>query len=198
VVTSGDDIFIGGNFSSAGGSSANNIAWYNKREGWKNIGSGTNGGVFALAIGADGRLYAGGTFTVIGGVAAQNIAVWDGSTWSALGEGTNGKVAKIGIDGNNNVYAGGAFSSAGGFEVNNIARWNNGWAGLRDAGTSVLGTNNEIRAIAFDTDNTLYVGGNFDSAGGRSANRIASWNGNNWGTLGTGTSGFVQTALVAM
>jgi hypothetical protein len=36
------------------------------------------------------------------------------------------------------------------------------------------------------------VGGNFDEAGNITANRIATWNGTNWGTLGSGTSGFVQ------
>ncbi len=196
VVTEGDDIFIGGSFSNAGGTNVNNIAWYNKNDGWKNLSSGANGVVYALALASDGKLYAGGTFTSIGGVAAQNIAVWNGSSWSAIGSGTNGKVAKIGIDDNNNVYVGGTFTTAGGISVNNIARWNNGWAALRDSGTSISGTNNEIRAIAFDTNNTLYVGGNFDSAGGRSANRIATWNGSNWGTLGTGTSGFVQAIVV--
>ena len=36
---------------------------------------------------ADGSLYAGGGFTTAGGVAANNIAKWDGTTssWSALG-----------------------------------------------------------------------------------------------------------------
>ncbi|QCW99378.1 T9SS type A sorting domain-containing protein [Aggregatimonas sangjinii] len=197
VVTKGDNIYVGGSFSSAGGTSASNIAWYNKNSGWRNLSSGANGTIYALAIASDGKLYVGGTFTSIGGVAARNVAVWNGSSWSALSSGTNGKVAKIGIDGNNNMYVGGAFSTAGGISVNNIARWSSGsWAALTDSGTSVSGTNNEIRAIAFDTNNTLYVGGNFDNAGGRTANRIATWNGSNWGTLGSGTSGFVQAIVV--
>ena len=196
VVSQGDDIYVAGSFSSAGSISASRIAVYNKQDGWKTLSSGANGTVSALAVGTDGSLYAGGSFTSIGGIAAQNVAVWNGSSWSALGSGTNGRVSKIGVDGNNQVYVGGAFSTAGGFVVNNIAKWQNGWSALKDLGTSIIGTNNEIRAIAFDTNNTLYVGGNFDTAGGKSANRIASWNGNNWGTLGSGTSGFVQAIVV--
>ena len=196
VVVDGDNTYIAGSFSSAGSSSASRVAVYNRQEGWKTLSSGANGTVYALAMGTDGKLYAGGTFTTIGGASAQNIAVWNGTSWSAMGSGTNGRVSKIGVDSSNRVYVGGAFSTAGGLTANNIARWQNGWSALRDSGTSVIGTNNEIRAIAFDTNNTLYVGGNFASAGGRKANRIATWNGTNWGTLGSGTSGFVQAIVV--
>ncbi len=196
ITVDGDNTYVAGSFSSAGSISSSRIAVYNKQEGWKTLSSGANGTVYALAVATDGKLYAGGTFSSIGGVSAQNVAVWNGSSWAALGPGTNGRVSKIGVDSNNRVYVGGAFSTAGGILVNNIARWQNGWSALRDSGTSAIGTNNEIRAIAFDSNNNLYVGGNFDSAGGRTANRIATWNGSNWGTLGSGTSGFVQAIVV--
>ena len=145
---------------------------------------------------SDGKVYAGGEFTSIGGVLADNIAVWNGSNWSALDSGTNGPVAKIGIDGEDNVYVGGAFEDRRGITVHNIAMWNDGWVALTDVDTSEPGTNNEIRAIDFDENNLLIVGGNFDNAGGKTANRIATWNGSNWGTFGDGTSGFVQAILV--
>ncbi len=196
IAVNGDNVYVAGSFSLAGGIGANNIAVYNKNTGWSTLSSGANGTVKALAVTSDGKVYAGGSFTSIGGVSAQNVGVWNGNSWSALSSGTNGTVAKIGIDANNNVYVGGAFELAGGVSVSNIAKWNNGWSALVDSGTSGRGTNNEIRAIAFDTDNTLYVGGNFDSAGGKTANRIATWNGSTWGTLGQGTSGFVQAIEV--
>ena len=196
IAVNGDNVYVAGSFSTAGGIGANNIAVYNNNTGWSALSSGANGTIKALAVATDGKLYAGGSFTSIGGVSAQNVAVWNGNSWSALGSGTNGAVAKIGIDGNNNVYVGGAFEVAGGITVSNIARWNNGWSALVDSGTSGRGTNNEIRAIAFDSNNTLYVGGNFDNAGGKTANRIATWNGSTWGTLGQGTSGFVQAIEV--
>ena len=43
-----------------------------------------NGGVGALAVSGT-NLYAGGAFTMAGGVAATNIAKWNSSVWSAWG-----------------------------------------------------------------------------------------------------------------
>jgi len=45
-----------------------------------------NGTVFALAT-MGNNLYAGGSFTNMGGVPATRIAKWDGANWSALGTG---------------------------------------------------------------------------------------------------------------
>ncbi len=50
---------------------------------------GTNSTVRAFAVDALGNLYAGGFFTFAGGVAANYIARWDGTSWSALGTGIN-------------------------------------------------------------------------------------------------------------
>ena len=74
-----------GGFSTAGGSAANYIAKWNGSS-WTALGSGMNGGVYALAVSGQ-RLYAGGDFTTAGGSAANSIAKWDGSSWSALGSG---------------------------------------------------------------------------------------------------------------
>ncbi len=198
VANNGNDTYyIGGEFTNAGGVSVSNLAQYNLSSGWSAFGSGTNGKVNAIAVADKGDVYIGGDFSSVSGVPASNIAVWDGSTWSALGSGTNGPVAKLGIDGNNHVYVGGAFETAGGINVNNIAVWeNNVWSALTDVGNGVSGTNNEIRAIAFDENDNLYIGGNFDQAGGNSAPRIAVWDGSNWSTLGLGTSGFVQAIQI--
>ncbi|UOY06084.1 thrombospondin type 3 repeat-containing protein [Muricauda sp. SCSIO 64092] len=192
-----DNYYVGGEFTNAGGLTVNNLAIYNSSSGWSALGSGTNGKVNTIAIANNGDVYIGGDFSEVGGVSASNIAVWNGTNWSALGSGTNGPVAKLGIDSGNSVYVGGAFETAGGTLVNNIAVWeNNGWSPLTDSGNGISGTNNEIRAINFDENDNLYVGGNFDLAGGNSAPRIATWDGNNWGTLGLGTSGFVQAIAI--
>ena len=192
VAVEGTTVYASGSFSTAGGESANNIAVYTEGQGWQALSGGSNGRISALALDAAGRLYAGGDFTTIGGVAARNIAVWDGTSWRPLGAGTDGPVLVVGVNSDDEVFAGGAFVTAGGVTANNLARWDGTWSALTDSETGVSGTNNEVRSIAFDENDVLYIGGNFDDAGDREANRIATFDGTTWGTLGSGTSGFVQ------
>lgn len=189
-----DRLYIGGAFSEVDGLSANNIAVWDGNS-WSTLGSGANGDVNALAFDDNGDLYAGGAFTSIGGVAANNIAKWNGTAWQALGNGTSGPVAALGVDSNNKVYVGGAFVTAGSITCNNVAVWDGTWSAMTDAGNAIAGTNNEIRSIDIDGNDLVYVGGNFASAGGNTASRIATWDGSNWGTLGDGTTGFVQAIL---
>lgn len=189
------DTYVGGEFSNAGNVSANNIAKWNGTS-WSALSSGTNGRVNAVAVASNGDVYVGGNFTKAGNTNVNNIARWNGSSWQALGNGTSGPVATLVFDSQGNLYAGGVFQTAGSLTVNNVARWNGSWNRLEDANTQVAGTGNEIRSMAVDENDVLYVGGNFGVAGGNSVNRIATWNGTNWGTLGTGTSGFVQALLV--
>jgi glucose/arabinose dehydrogenase len=189
------NIYVGGDFSMAGGVLANNIA-VQTASGWSTLGSGTNGRVNAIAVDQNGDVYIGGNFTQAGGIAVNNIAKWNGSNWSALGSGTSGPVAALAVDSQNRLYVGGAFQEAGGTTVNNVAQWNGSWTALTDANTSVAGTGNEIRSMAVDENDVLYIGGNFGSVGGNTINRIASWNGSNWQGLGSGTNGFVQAIVV--
>ena len=53
------------------------------------------------------------------------------------------------------------------------------------------GMNNFVYALAWDGTN-LYVGGRFTTAGGVSANYIASWNGSAWSPLGSGMNYIVR------
>jgi hypothetical protein len=54
------------------------------------ISPGTSGLVYAVALDGEGKLYASGWFTTAGGVSANHVAMWDGSSWSALGSGMDG------------------------------------------------------------------------------------------------------------
>ena len=82
---SGQALYVGGGFESAGGVFVNNVArWNGKR--WAALGGGANGSVNALAVFDDGSgpaLYAGGNFTSAGGSAANHIAKWNGSKGGA-------------------------------------------------------------------------------------------------------------------
>ena len=67
--------------------------------------------------GSGPALYAGGGFTTAGGVPANSIAKWDGSSWSALGSGLSAHVMALAVfddGGGPALYAGGNFTIAGG------------------------------------------------------------------------------------
>jgi hypothetical protein len=92
------------------------------------------------------------------------------------------------------LYAGGTFNSAGGTAANNVAKWDGvHWSPL-GAGTS----GGWVNALAVFDDGSvpaLYAGGNFESAGGSPASKIAKWNGASWSALGPGVSAGGVSAL---
>lgn len=187
-----DKTYIGGNFTTLGGTTVNYVACL--YGGTLALGGtpGTGSYVLAMAVDAAGNLYVVGNFTTAGGGAANRVAKWDGSTWSALGTGLNGEARTIAIDVAGNVYVGGNFTTAGGGAANYIAKWNgSAWSAL---GT---GMNGIVRSIAVDPLNgtDLYVGGSFTTAGGVTVNRIAKWNGSAWSALGSGANNPVNTVI---
>jgi hypothetical protein len=189
MVVSGNDLYVGGWFTMAGGVPIRNIAKWDGTT-WSSLGGGVNWSVYALALkGSD--LYAGGFFTQAGGAGANYIAKWNGSSWSPLGEGMNAIVYTIAVFGND-VYAGGAFTQAGGVAVNYIAKWDGfGWSALQGGVTGFGGTWWSVEAMAV-YGGELIVGGQFVFAGGLPSQNIARWNGFNWLAMGNGISGVVN------
>jgi len=186
----GNDLYVGGDFTMAGGVVANRIAkWDGSR--WWALGDGISGCrddfcspiVYALSV-SESDVYVGGRFANAGGVPANGIGKWDGHIWSALGDGLrtgtyDGVVRALAVSGKN-VYAGGQFVTAGRVSAYNIARWNGqGWIAL---GGGIRGNLEEVLAISV-RGSDLYVGGVFNRAGGLSASNIAKWNGSAWSAL---------------
>ncbi len=153
LAVSGNNLYVGGFFTNAGGVSAKNIARWNGSS-WSALGSGMGGQwpeVFALAVSGN-TLYAGGSFATAGGVTANRIARWNGSSWSALGSGMNGTVYALVVSGTE-LYAGGYFTTAGGGAASHIAKWNGStWSALG------AGMNGDVYALVAGGD-TLYAGG---------------------------------------
>ncbi|MCO6438898.1 MAG: hypothetical protein J5J06_17530 [Phycisphaerae bacterium] len=167
---------------------------------------GVSGGTFpavnALAVYDDGggpALYIGGSFSQVGGVLANNIAKWNGSSWSALSFGVDAPVFAMTVynDGTGPaLYVGGMFTTAGLVTANRVAKWN---------GTSFSavggGTSSVVYALTTFNDGTgtaLYVGGSFATVGpgsGLLVNNIAKWNGTSWSKLGTQGAGSVVNSL---
>ena len=164
--------------------------------GWKPVGSGMDDAVRALTV-YNGELIAGGSFTSAGGVDANCIARWDGSSWQPLGSGITGgyytsstNVSALTVY-NGELIAGGDFNNDGHVDANCIARWDgNSWRPLGSgmSGLSWLGGWPVVNALTV-YNGELIAGGRFVKAGGVDANMIARWDGNNWQPLGSGMRG---------
>jgi hypothetical protein len=136
---------------------------------------GQDGVVRALAV-SGSNLYAGGQFTTAGGVAATNIAKWNGSSWSALGSGIGGDIPGRGVRAlavsGSDLYAAGQFTTAGGVAVANIAKWNgSSWSAL-GSGVSGEGQYGGVFALAV-LGSDLYAGGQFMTAGDKVSPNLA-------------------------
>jgi N-acetylneuraminic acid mutarotase len=122
-----------GEFTSAGGVSANNVARFNTQTNtWSSLGTGSSNGVSgvsfpvvnALAV-VGNEVFVGGAFTSAGGVSANSVARFNTqtNTWSSLGTGSsngvNGVVYALAVVGNE-VFVGGGFTSAGGVSANRV------------------------------------------------------------------------------
>ncbi len=212
---SGPALYAGGLFQHAGAIPAAGVARWDGRS-WQALGAGIGGvWVEALAVFNDGSgpaLYAGGYFSSAGGVAANNIARWDGSSWSPLGSGLDGSVmALVAFDDGTGpaLYAGGFFDIAGGVAASSIARWDgSSWSPV---GVGAACTCNDcttgcccsggpvVNALVVHDDGggpALYAGGAFATIGDVAAANIARWDGVAWSPVGGGIGGAVQELAV--
>lgn len=183
LVRHGHDVFVAGDFQHAAGLLVNHIArWNDVTRTWSPLGNGLDGSVRALAMDADGNLYAGGLFSAAGTALSNGVAKWDGTEWHSLAEGISGGsslVATIALDGSD-LYIGGNFTAAGGVPTANIARWNgSAWSPL---GEGIGGTAPSVAALAAK-DGKIYVGGRFEQAGTETAHGLALWDGTKWSAI---------------
>jgi hypothetical protein len=73
------------------------------------------------------------------------------------------------------------------------ANWQDGF-GL--PGANGLGMNGVVYALVVDGNGNVYAGGDFTTAGGTTASRIAKWNGTAWSALGLGMNAIVLALAV--
>ena len=126
-----------------------------------------------------GLLYIGGGFTVVGPVAATNVAQWNGSTWSQVGSGLNGLVRTLAVDGLGNLYAGGIFTNTA-IGATNVAKWNgSSWSALGS------GLPAQVITLVADGSGNVYAGGNFTNRTILATN-VAQWNGSSWVSMAGG------------
>ena len=128
-------------------------------------------------------------FPSLEGISVNNIARWDGEHWSALGDGVSDSlynaaaVYALASDNRGNVYAGGRFDTAGGMSASNLAKWN-GETWSEVGGGIQFGVTVKAVVTSIIADGAMvYVGGNFNAAGGAPMGSIASWNGSTWDNM---------------
>lgn len=215
----GNDLYIGGRFTTAGGISANHFAKYNiGTKQWSQVGGGVDGPVYSLARAENGAIFVGGDFDTVGTTTARDIAAWNGTKWSALGTGIeiyevfdscnerSTSVRSIATSGNQ-LFVGGVFtlvykgtgnrcSEQSYLVANHVLNYDiseGEWYLLGQGSTGVTGGNkvfaNPVSALAV-RGNTVYVGGHFSRAGNVNANNIAAFDlTSGWSALGTGVTG---------
>jgi hypothetical protein len=133
-----------------------------------------------------------GSFSRIGGLMANNVAVFDGGTWRAIGSGfSSNPQAAFAWDPQHNgrevVVVAGSFASASGVPARAVAVWNGtAWsalgAGFGQTKTGLIPYPSDFSVFGGD----LYAAGGFFESFGAPGNGIARWDGTQWRPLGPG------------
>jgi hypothetical protein len=204
-------VYAGGGFDD--GTSGQYIVEKLTNNTWSSIGGTTgstqtffNGQINSLISDSNGTLYAGGGFTDSNG---SFLAEYQNGTWSDLeGYGSGGEnffnaeIDALAVDSNNNIYAGGGFTDASG--PNFVAKYTPG-SGWSDIGAST-GTdaifNGAIYALAVDSANNVYAGGNFTLDGNLGQNIVAKFTtADGWQNIGgvdADNNPYMDNMIVAM
>ncbi len=204
---SGQKIYVGGSFSSAGGSAANQYLgrWDPATSTWSSVGGGISGGFTNAFLtcftnfnpGAGERLVACGFFDTAGGVpGTASLAMWNGATWEAMGTnwtGTTRGSVWAAAPWNGRLYVGGGIvntpAQIGGQPWAGFASWN-GQAWTPHITTMTAGTTPGVFALQVFNDGSgeaLYAAGRFTSIDGiPNTGLVARWNGTSWSTVGGG------------
>ncbi len=158
----------------------------------------------------NGELYVAGDFDSIGGIAADNIAKWDGQNWSPVGGGVSAEVLTLEVYGSR-LYAGGHFTDAYNLPLaldttfeSKIAAWDGvNWHGLVYETNSaspfynwsgLFPTSGYVSSL-HSFENELYIGGIFGSSiGGGGLNNMATYNTVEFSAVGLGANGNVNAA----
>jgi len=117
---------------------------------WTSLGGGTNGTVTVTKTLNNGDVLICGEFTEAGGVAANNVAIWNGSGYEALGAGMTGAI-RCAVEYDGELYVGGSFLNG----PNDLAKWN---GSIWSFNTVFMGKSPNMNALHVH-DGTLYAAG---------------------------------------
>lgn len=132
------------------------------------------GEIRALAVGADGRVYVAGRFASIGGVDANNVALYDGTAWLPLGAGVDGWIEDLAVAPDGRVVVVGNLE--GGSHV--VAFDGASWAPLGELSSLPLS------GVAIWKGDVVVVA-NLDGGSDASGPFVARFDGSEWHDLGS-------------
>ncbi len=164
-------------------------------------GYGPNDRVQALAVQPDGRIIIGGQFTDVSGFARNRIArlMHDGSLDLAFnpGAGASDRVSAVALQPDGRILVGGNFTNFNHITRNRLVRLEtNGAVDLTF--DSLLGPDDEVLAIALQSNGQVLIGGRFSQVNGQPRSGLARLNTN--GTLDMAFTapifGFVEDIVV--
>ena len=201
----GPELVAGGKFASAGGARAQLVAAFDGTD-WRPLGANLNGwNVLDLESFDDGngsRLYACGNDVSTSGAGPRACARFNGTSWEDFGGGIDnfGDACELVVfdeGGGERLFIGGDFNSIGSTGIDYFARWDGTtWT---QVGGGISGSSSFAgvgAAVIFDdgTGPALYVGGNFEVAGGVNASNLARWDGTSWSEVGGGVDSGINLA----
>lgn len=166
-------IYIGGQFSHAGSTPANNVVKYTSAAGWETLGDGIDGTVWSLALHPAGMpIYAAAEMH---GSSETAILSFDGSTWTELTR-VDGLIHDMAVGADGKVYIGGFFEGIGGdATISSFAVWDgSNWSRLGDGSPDT-----DVSAVIVD-ESGVCIGGRFSTVGTTAAQNVACWDGTAW------------------
>ncbi len=135
---------------------------------------------------AQNKVWVGGQFDSINGVAAQKVACWDGTNWAQPGAGFRefDNVLALTATSDGAVFAGGQLWWSGSNAISHLAKFSEGeWRAV--VSSPALGLNSPLGLLFSLTDDgsNLWAGGTFFTTGHSTNGRLARWDGSSWDFL---------------
>lgn len=167
------EVYLGGEFSTAGYAPAVNVARWDGETGWSALGAGLPGRVRSLAVASDGDLLAAHAVDESTYLATL-ISRWDGAAWTQVAASVESieELAFVGTT----LFAVGSFTEIGGVVTAGIARWD----GTTWTGYAGIAPDYAVKAISAVSLDDVCIGGEFRTLGIIPAIGAACWNGTEW------------------
>ena len=178
------NIWIGGQFTTAGGTTVNNVAYWDGSA-WNAAGSGvitpnTALYVYDIAFDAANNVYITGDFTSADGNSVESVAVWNSTTWKDMADGLAGSTPtgrSVDINSDGDLWVGGDFDSVGGADLaDRLAIWNGTTWLHTDVDLPGSATVYDVHFVRKIKGNDIYIGYNTSGSATASYTNTVAYN----------------------